>query len=179
MASENLSPSQTVQTKANDLRKTPPTIYERNINVKVIDSGGSQFRVTASLFDLEHNFHVDLVVDISSGQIVEASAVMAKRPYPTYCLCALDNVAKLKGETIGRGINRRVTELLGRSTGCFHLVEVFLAAIGFTATILIGKRSQVREEAGLSEEESRAKWFPVLKNTCQVFREGTPQKTQA
>jgi hypothetical protein len=72
---------------------------------------------------------------------------------------------------IGRGINRKVVELLGRDTGCVHLAEIFLSAVGFTATILIGKRAGRVGVAGLGEEEDRKAWFPILRNSCQVFRE--------
>jgi hypothetical protein len=156
-----------------------PKIYERNINVKVIDTGGPQFRVQASLFDLEHSFHAEMLVDIASGRIEDVAAQMAKRPYQTFCPRALDNVKKLKGEIIGRGISRRIIELVGRSQGCVHLVEIFQAAVGFTATILIGRRSGLVDDVATSEDEHRQKWLPVLKNTCQVFREdpqGDPAK---
>lgn len=147
-----------------------PKIFERNINVKVIDTGGPQLRVHASLFDLEHSFHAELLVDIQSGRIEDVAATMAKRPYATYCPRALDNVQTLKGETIGHGIMRRIVQRVGRSEGCVHLVEIFQAAIGFTATVLIGRRSGLEGEFAASEEESRQRWFPILKNTCQVFR---------
>ncbi len=99
---------------------------------------------------------------------------MSKRPYATYCPRALENVARLKGQVIGRGISRRIVELLGRSTGCVHLVEVFQAAVGFAATILIGKRAGMVGLTGLSEEEDRKAWFPILRNSCQVFRDDAP-----
>jgi hypothetical protein len=148
-----------------------PMVYERNINVKVMDQDNGQFYVQASLFDLEHSFQAEMLVDVATGRIEDAAAVMSKRPYPTYCLRALDNVAKLKGQVIGRGINRKVVELLGRDTGCVHLVEIFLSAVGFTATILIGKRAGRVGVAGMGEEEDRKAWFPILRNSCQVFRE--------
>jgi hypothetical protein len=150
-----------------------PRVYERNVNVKVMETGGPQFRVIASLLDLEHSFHAELVVDIASGRIEDVSASMAKRPYPTFCPHALDNVEKLKGQVIGRGISRKIVELVGRSEGCVHLVEIFQAAIGFTATMLIGRRSGLEEEVAMSEEEHRQKWFPILRNSCQVFNEET------
>lgn len=156
-----------------------PTIYERNINVKVIEAGSHHVRVQASLFDLEHNFHAELRVEVASGRIEEVVALMTRRPYPTYCPRALDNVAKLKGEVIGRGINRRIVELLGRNTGCVHLVEIFHAAVGFTATILIGKRAGGIGVAGISEEEDRRVWFPILRNSCQVFRDDSSSETKS
>ena len=156
-----------------------PKIYERNINVKVIDDGSGKFKVRASLFDLEHSFHAELVVDADTGMIDDASAVMSRRPYPTYCPRALDNVAKLKGQVIGIGINRRIIELVGRSQGCVHLVEVFQAAVGFCATLLIGKHSGLEQEYVSSEEEHRQKWLPIVRNSCQVFREEPVEKSDS
>lgn len=153
-----------------------PKIYERNINVKVIDEGEGTYKVRASLFDLEHSFHAELLVNADTGVIEDASAMMSRRPYPTYCPRALDNVAKLKGQVIGVGINRRIIELVGRSQGCVHLVEVFQAAVGFCATLLIGRRSGLEQEYVSSEEEHRQKWMPILKNSCQVFREEPQDK---
>ena len=135
-----------------------PKIYERNINVKVIDEGDDRLKVRASLFDLEHSFHAELLVNATSGVIEDASAVMSRRPYPKYCPRALDNVARLKGQVIGVGINRKIIELVGRSQGCVHLVEVFQAAVGFTATLLIGKHSGLEQEYVDTEEEHRRKF---------------------
>ncbi len=158
---------------ADNERSPLPKIHERNVNVKVIDEGKSYLRVHASLLDVEHSFQAEMVVDIASGRIEDVAAVMAQRPYKTYCPYALDNVQKLKGDVIGPGISRRIIEKVGRNTGCFHLVEIFQAAVSFAATILLGKRARTEglaDEMALSEEEHREKWMPYLKNTCQVFR---------
>lgn len=155
-------------------KSSRPDIYERNINVKVIDAGGEKIKVLASFLDLEHSFHAEMLVDVASGRIDQASAIMSKRPYATYCLRALDNIPKLQGEIIGRGIYRRIVELIGKTQGCVHLVEIFQAAVGFTATVLIGLRTGVSDDPQLSEEASRQKWLPVLQNSCQVFRVETP-----
>ena len=153
-----------------------PKIYERNINVKVIDVGDGKYTVRASLFDLEHSFHGELLINAETSTIEDATAFMSRRPYPTYCPHALENVAKLKGQVIGAGINRRITELVGRSQGCVHLVELFQAAVGFAATLLIGRHSGLEQEYVDSEEEHRQKWMPILRNSCQVFREDVPGK---
>lgn len=148
-------------------------ILERNVNIKIFDDGGSTFRVLASLIDVEHSFHAEMLVDVASGKIQEVTADMARRPYPTLCPRALDHVSRLRGEVIGRGINRRIVELVGKDTGCAHLVEVFQSAVRFAAMYLINKRTGLDPlgERTLSEQEHRDKWMPVLKNTCQVFRE--------
>lgn len=151
-----------------------PQVYERTISVKLIDHGERTLHVLASLQDIEHSFQAEMIVEIESGRIEQAIAVMAKRPYETMCLNALETVKRLEGQIIGRGINRRIVELVGKSQGCVHLVEIFLAAVGFTATILIGRRSRLHDDPKKTEFENRDTWFPVLKGSCQVFREDVP-----
>ncbi len=147
-------------------------ILERNVNVKIFDDGGPSLRVQGSLLDVEHSFHLELIVEVETGRILEARAEMVKRPYPTLCLPALENVVRLKGDVIGRGINRRIAEGLGGAKGCVHLVEIAQSVVRFTATYLIDRRTGMSEEGlgGLSEHEHRERWLPILKNTCQVFR---------
>jgi len=151
-------------------RRRTPEIYERNINVKVIHHGSHRIQVLASFLDLEHSFDAEMIVDIASGRIDHAKAHMAKRPFQNLCLRALENIPRLEGEVIGRGIYRRITDLIGKSQGCVHLAEIFQAAVGFTATILIGLRSGLEDDPRLSEEENRQRLMPVLQNSCQVFR---------
>jgi len=151
-------------------RRATPEVFERNINVKVIRRDPGHVQVLASFLDLEHSFDAEMIVEVASGRIEHAKAHMAKRPFQTLCLRALDNIQRLEGEIIGRGIYRRITDLIGKSTGCVHLAEIFQSAVGFTATILIALRSGFIEDPKLSEQEAREKLLPVLKNSCQVFR---------
>jgi hypothetical protein len=157
-------------------RRNTPEVYERNINVKVIRRGDARVQVLASFLDLEHSFDAEMIVDVPSGRIEHAKAHMAKRPFQNLCLRALDNIPRLEGEIIGRGIYRRITDLIGKSQGCVHLAEIFQAAVGFTATILIVLRSGLTEEPGLSEEENRSRLLPILQNSCQVFRVEEPAR---
>jgi len=151
-------------------RRSTPEVYERNINVKVIRRDPGHVQVLASFLDLEHSFDAEMIVEVASGRIEHAKAHMAKRPFQTLCLRALDNIPRLEGEVIGRGIYRRITDLIGKSQGCVHLAEIFQAAIGFTATILIAIRAGFIDDPRLSEQEARQKLLPVLQNSCQVFR---------
>jgi len=157
-------------------RRATPEVYERNINVKVIHRGSGRVQVLASFLDLDHSFDAEMIVEIGSGRIEHAKAHMAKRPFQNLCLRALDNIPKLEGEVIGRGIYRRITDLIGKSQGCVHMAEIFQAAVGFTATILIGLRSGLTEDPRLSEEENRKRLLPVLQNSCQVFRVEEPAR---
>jgi len=116
--------------------------------VKVIPRG-ARVQVLASFLDLEHSFDAEMIVDVPSGRIEHAKAHMAKRPFQNLCLRALENIPRLEGEIIGRGIYRRITDLIGKSQGCVHLAEIFQAAVGFTATVLIVLRSGLTEDPRL------------------------------
>jgi hypothetical protein len=151
-------------------RRSTPEVFERNINVKVIRRDPGRVQVLASFLDLDHSFDAEMIVDVASGRIEHAKAHMAKRPFQTLCLRALDNIQRLEGEIIGRGIYRRITDLIGKSQGCVHLAEIFQAAVGFTATVLIALRAGFIEDPRLTEQEAREKLLPVLKNSCQVFQ---------
>jgi len=157
-------------------RRETPEVFERNINVKVIRRGSDRVQVLASFLDLDHSFDAEMIVEIASGRIEHSKAHMAKRPFQNLCLHALENIPKLEGEVIGRGIYRRITDLIGKSQGCVHLAEIFQAAVGFTATILIGLRSDLAEDRRLGEEENRKRLLPVLQNSCQVFRVEEPAR---
>ncbi len=157
-----------------------PKIYKRDINIEIVDLGGAHLRVKASLVDRGHCFDAELLVDIQSGRIDEVSASMAKRPYDSMCPRALCNVAKLKGQIIGPGISKRIVELLGRSQGCVHLVELFHAAVGFAANTALDRRSgYIWDIDNESEETRRQKWLPILKDSCQVFRVETEAKEKS
>lgn len=151
-------------------------IYQRNVNVQIVDTGGPQFKVRASLFDLVHCFDAEMLVDIESGRIEDVKMIMTRHPYLTACVRAVANVEKLKGEVIGRGITRRIKELIGGTQGCVHMVELLESAVRFTATNLIVHRSGLTHDSPMSEDEQRLKWLPILKNSCQVFRVASEEK---
>ncbi len=157
-------------------RRETPEVFERNINVKVIQRGSERVQVLASFLDLDHSFDAEMIVEVATGRIEHVKAHMAKRPFQNLCLRALDNIPRLEGEIIGRGIYRRITDLIGKSQGCVHLAEIFQAAVGFTATILIGLRAGLTEDPRLSEDENRKRLLPVLQNSCQVFRVEEPAR---
>ncbi|HVN08800.1 MAG TPA: DUF2889 domain-containing protein [Patescibacteria group bacterium] len=163
-------------TETQAARQETPEVFERNINVKVIQRGEGRVQVLASFLDLDHSFDAEMIVEVATGRIEHAKAHMAKRPFQNLCLRALENIPRLEGETIGRGIYRRITDLIGKSQGCVHLAEIFQAAVGFTATTLIGLRSGLAEDPRLSEEENRKRLLPILQNSCQVFRVEEPAR---
>ncbi len=148
-------------------------IFERNINIKVIPLDRENFALDVSLLDLSHSIHATLKINLNTQEIVDAEAKMMRVPFSA-CHLAENNLKKLTGLKIQRGINKQIAMIIGGSTGCTHLVEILQSALRFGAAMLIAKSAGYEsygEGEKLTEEERIARSMPVLKNTCVVFKE--------
>lgn len=146
-------------------------IYERNINASVSRDGEDHIRTKASLLDLNHNMRVEIRVRISDREIVDAQAQMTKTPFAV-CHKTAKYTANLVGLKIERGISRKLSGLLGRSSGCTHIYELSMEAIRLSSNVLLGFEVGDEEwrERRLSDKEfiKRAKGF--LANSCLPFK---------
>ncbi|MGB9735460.1 MAG: DUF2889 domain-containing protein [bacterium] len=149
-------------------------IYERNINIRLNPLDSNTVLVSASLLDLHHSIIAEIKIDLPTQQIIDADARMVRVPY-SGCPKALENIRKIIGFKIERGVNKKIADALGHSTGCTHLVEIIQNAMRFSASMLIGVRAgygKVDKRRELTEQERIANVMPYLKNTCIVFKEG-------
>ncbi|MBE0618457.1 MAG: DUF2889 domain-containing protein, partial [Proteobacteria bacterium] len=91
-------------------------IFQRSIhsNVKRIDE--DHLRVTSSLLDLEHSFHLEMVIRVSTATIESAKGAMSKTPL-TRCLRGTEGISELAGLTVGRGVVREIQQRLGGARG--------------------------------------------------------------
>lgn len=148
-------------------------IFERNINIKLMPVDSENFTLNVSLLDLSHSIHATLKININTQEIVDAQAKMMRVPF-SVCHYAENNLKKLVGLKIQRGINKQIAMMVGRNEGCTHLVEMLQSAVRFGAAMLIAKSAGYEsygEGEKLSEEERIARSMPVLKNTCVVFKD--------
>jgi hypothetical protein len=147
-------------------------LYQRNINVTVESLGDDHIIVQASLLDLDHSIRFSMEVHAPTRTIVRGNAQMIRVPFRK-CRETLPLVDKIAGLVIERGINKKLANALGRSTGCMHLVELAMTAARMAAAVLVeaggGLVDRDRFEA-LSEAERIGIGMPFLKNTCWVFR---------
>jgi len=147
-------------------------IFQRSIhsNVKRLDT--DRLLVTSSLLDLEHSFHLEMVVRVSTAAIESAKGSMSKTPL-TRCLRGTEGIPDLAGLIIGRGVVREIQGRLGGPRGCAHMVELITDAVRLVSMLLIGDTvnywGEIKEE--LTEEEIVARGREKLKNTCLVFAE--------
>lgn len=145
-------------------------IFQRSIHSNVKQQGDDLFLVTSQLLDLEHSFHVELLVRISDGTIESAKAAMSKTPFKK-CLAGVEGFPRLKGLKIGRGIMGQVQAAIGGPKGCAHLVELIQDAIRLIAMLRIGTglRYWQLERNGKTEEELIEAARQSLEGSCLVF----------
>lgn len=145
-------------------------IFQRSIHMSAKKIDDDHLQVACSLIDLEHSFHLELMVCTSTNRIESARANMSKAPL-TRCFAALDGFAKLEGLSIERGIIREMHSRFGGPKGCTHLMELLTDAVRFTSMLLIGQTMGYRPELKeiMTEDEIIAEGRKALRNTCLVF----------
>jgi hypothetical protein len=153
-------------------------IFQRSIHLNAKKIDDDHLLVSSSLLDLEHSFHLDLTVRISTHTIEAAAASMSKAPL-TRCFSALGSFAQLEGLSIERGIIKELHSRLGGPKGCTHLMELLNDVIRFTSMLLLGQSMGYRPEMKeiLTEEEIIAEGRKKLRNTCLVFADEQEETT--
>lgn len=146
-------------------------IYERNINVKVEQPREGIILVVSSLLDLDHNMVIEMEIDVNTKEVLQARGENLKTPFAG-CNFALNNVKRLVGIKIERGLIRQLNEIFGRETGCNHLYEVALAACRLAAIILLGLKNKgmLAKSTHEHDEQLIEGLMPALKNTCIIFK---------
>ena len=102
-------------------------ILERNINTQAKKLDDDTILVKSSILDLHHNMFFEMEIDFGTKEIKSVKADMIKVPYPE-CKNALVNVHKIVGLKLERGLAKKMAEILGKNTGCTHMLEIALTA---------------------------------------------------
>lgn len=149
-------------------------IYERNINIAVARKNESEIVTKATLLDLNHHMRVELTINLERETIVDAAGQMTKAPY-NVCRFTLQNIQKVVGLKIERGLHKRLVDTLGHAEGCTHLVDLTMEAVRLSANVMMGLTKVGPEwfDTSGSEEEMIARVKPLLKNSCLPFKDET------
>ena len=112
-----------------------------------------------------HDMWIRLTID-RNFVIKEIEAITDGAPYEV-CPAILPSFQKLKGLKIGPGWNKRTKEILGKSKGCAHLVDMLkpIATVAFHTVKWSSQASESKENH--SFEHSKP---PI--NSCHVWAAG-------
>jgi hypothetical protein len=147
-------------------------IFQRSIHLNAKKIDDDHLQVSSSLLDLEHSFHLELTVRVSTHTIESAKVSMSKAPL-TKCFSVIERFAQLEGLSIERGIIKEMHTRIGGPKGCIHLMELLNDVVRFTSMLLLGQAMGYRPETRgtMTEDEIIAQGMKKLRNTCLVFAE--------
>jgi hypothetical protein len=149
-------------------------IFQRTIHSGVKKTDEGHYLVSSSLLDLEHSFHLELLIHGETREILEATGGMSKAPL-SKCEGGLSSVESLVGLKIERGILRQIQARAGGARGCAHMVELMTDAIRLISMMMLGDESKYwGDNGGMTEEEVIERAKPMLRNSCIVFADDKP-----
>ncbi len=146
-------------------------ILERNINTQARRGPENSIIVKSSILDLHHNMFFEMEVDFDSKEIMSVKAEMIKAPYPE-CQSALANVEELIGLKLQRGLVKKMAEILGKNTGCTHMLEIAITASRTASYTILNILSDGKrwKEIMASDDDRYQVVKAYLDNSCVMFR---------
>ena len=146
-------------------------ITERSINMKILEDTPDTIIAIGSILDQVHNIAIEVVVDINTLEILKANGQMVKVPFQP-CREAINNLQKIIGLKLEKGISNKLASTLGGPNGCIHLSEVSVETLRLAANVIFGIKCGGKEwrEGTLSDEEFWNRVKPLLKGTCLIFK---------
>lgn len=102
-------------------------VFNRYKSCHVEEIDHRTLKVVSSMCDSFHDITVILTVSLPDGIIQEAKGKFVHQP-DEMCTETAVLLNKLKGVTLGKGIFKTASQVLGGSTGCTHLVDLVMEA---------------------------------------------------
>ncbi len=146
-------------------------ILERNINTQAKLTESDTILVRSSILDLHHNMFFEMEIDLVTKQIRSVSADMVKVPYPE-CKNALFGLQRIEGLKLERGLAKKMAEILGKNTGCTHVLEIAITAARTASYTILNILSEGKKWKDIIESDD--KHYEVVKayldNSCIIFK---------
>jgi hypothetical protein len=137
--------------------------FRRDISYRVLKRDDQTIALSATLKDRFHDILVEVIVDGDTLTIISASADF--RTSPTIdCQNVSMNLERLAGFSIGKGLTRKLTEVLGGNEGCGNMRNLMGG--------LLPLALNVRASAGITDEQKMLdNIHDHLRGTCAGYRE--------
>jgi hypothetical protein len=136
----------------------PMENFHRDVSYHVLRRNDGTILLTATLKDCYHDILMEVVVDTETLVVKAADVDFRKQPTPD-CHNVSGRLEKLAGLVIGKGLNRKLMELLGGGEGCGNLRTLLLG--------LLPLALNVKAAAGITDEQEMLdKIHNQLVGTC-------------
>ena len=118
--------------------------FRREISHRLLLREDGTILLSATLNDRFHDILMEVVVEYETMTIRSARVEFRKAPSPD-CPHVAGRVEQLAGVVIGRGLNRKLMELLGGGDGCGNLRNLLLGLLPLALNVKAG--------AGITDDE--------------------------
>jgi len=106
----------------------PMEEFQRDISYRLLKQDDGTARLTATLKDRFHDIVAEVVVEVASLRILSATADFHRSPTPD-CGNVSARMQGLVGFTIGRGLQRKLSDVLGGGEGCGNMRNLLLGLL--------------------------------------------------
>ncbi len=143
--------------------------FQRDISYRALKREDGRVSLTALLRDRFHDIEVEVVADLDTLVITAAGVDVRKSP-TLDCRNVAARLDGLVGVTIGKGLNRKLMEVLGGGEGCGNIRNLLLG--------LLPLAMNVKASAGFTDErEMLDAIHEKLRGTCAGY--ANPVKREA
>jgi len=142
--------------------------FRRDISYRALKGDDGHVTLTGLISDRFHDIEVRVVVELETLTITAASVDIRKAP-TTDCRNISARMDNLVGVTIGKGLNRKLMEVLGGGEGCGNIRTLLLG--------LLPLALNVKASAGFTDErEMLDAVHERLRGTCVGYAGPVEQK---
>ena len=106
----------------------PMEDFRRDISYRLLKKDDGTACLTATLKDRFHDIVAEVVVEVDTLKILAAKADFHRSPTPD-CGNVSSRMQGLVGFTIGRGLQRKLSEVLGGEEGCGNMRNLLMGLL--------------------------------------------------
>ena len=140
--------------------------FQRDISYRLLKRDDGQLDLIATLRDSFHDIEIKVVVEGESLLITAVQAAFHKSP-TVVCGNVSERLQRLVGFTIGKGLNRKLMEVLGGEEGCGNLRNLLLG--------LLPLAINVKASSGIRDEQDMLDAIhEQLRGTCAGYADSDP-----
>ncbi len=140
--------------------------FQRDISYRVLKREDGQVALTATLRDRFHDIVAEVVAHIATLTVTAATVEFRRSPTRD-CQSVSTRLAGLVGFPIGRGLNRKLMELLGGEEGCGNVRNLLLG--------LLPLAMNLKACAGIMDEREMLDTIhEKLRGTCAGYARPVP-----
>lgn len=126
----------------------PMEDFQRDISYRLLKQNDGTARLTATMKDRFHDVEAEVVVEVPTLKILSAKADFRRSPTAD-CGNVSKRMQGLVGFTIGRGLQKKLTEVLGGAEGCGNMRTMMMGLLPLALNL--GAAAGITDEAEMMD----------------------------